>query len=389
MKISEITYHPDSTRIFAAILSEKLSYPLFLDSCWPYQPEGRYDILAANPETIINTRGFQSIIETQNDCDGLRITNQDLFSLTQEYLEKFSIDSENEESVANNELPFLLGAMGFWGYDLARRLENLNDTIISDIDLPDAYIGIYPWTIIVDHHQQKTVLVQKNSSTRLPDFLQQNIHASFFSKPELMLQENLLPTPENLMLEKAFSTNISPTIYYQNCYRLQQYLGENNRGHIYFSQRFSSQHQGNPWRTYQFLRRQLPSPYTAFIRHPKGDILSLSAQQFIQLKNKKALEFFRACFPAKLITGTSKINSMEMLEQVEAQRRSLHSGCIGYCDSRGNLDSNISMNTFITCQKNIHYYSGSVIKIDTEIEKEYEKILKEIKCFMPLTSSYY
>ena len=56
-------------------------------------------------------------------------------------------------------MPFNGGAIGYFSYDLARRLETL-PVIAEDAEhIAEMAVGIYEWAVIVDHHQQKSYLV--------------------------------------------------------------------------------------------------------------------------------------------------------------------------------------------------------------------------------------
>ena len=50
------------------------------------------------------------------------------------------------------------GAIGYFGYDLARRLEHLPSIAQDDENLPEMQIGIYDWAVVVDHHEKCTFL---------------------------------------------------------------------------------------------------------------------------------------------------------------------------------------------------------------------------------------
>jgi len=57
------------------------------------------------------------------------------------------------------DVPFSGGAIGYFGYDLGRRLERLPSIAAADIDMPDLAVGIYDWAVVVDHGARRTRLV--------------------------------------------------------------------------------------------------------------------------------------------------------------------------------------------------------------------------------------
>lgn len=58
-------------------------------------------------------------------------------------------------SAACQHLPFKIGTIGYFSYDLARRYFPLTTQTIDDITFPLAVVGIYDWSLIVDHHEKK------------------------------------------------------------------------------------------------------------------------------------------------------------------------------------------------------------------------------------------
>ncbi|MFX5374044.1 hypothetical protein ABTD20_18840, partial [Acinetobacter baumannii] len=59
----------------------------------------------------------------------------------------------------HDDLPFLGGALGLFGYDLGRRFERLPSHAQADIALADMAVGIYDWALIVDHQRQQISLL--------------------------------------------------------------------------------------------------------------------------------------------------------------------------------------------------------------------------------------
>ena len=149
MKISELPYNRDSEKLFSFVVNEPWS--IFLDSGYPRIDTGRYDIITAKPSVTLETYGKKTYITSTN---GKIISDDDPFYLVREYLGK---------KISNlSGLPFCGGALGYFSYDLSRRLENIVDSTKQTIDMPDMAIGIYDWAVIIDHHIQKIWLVSFN-----------------------------------------------------------------------------------------------------------------------------------------------------------------------------------------------------------------------------------
>ena len=55
-----------------------------------------------------------------------------------------------ELELCATHLPFIGGALGYFGYDLGRYIEKLPATAEADISLPDMAVGFYRWALILD-----------------------------------------------------------------------------------------------------------------------------------------------------------------------------------------------------------------------------------------------
>ena len=89
-------------------------------------------------------------------------------------------------------------------------------------------------------------------------------------------------------------------------------------------------------------------------------------------------------FPGGSITGAPKIRAMEIIEELEAEPRSLYCGSLGYFSDSGHSDFNILIrnlefrNGIVTC------WGGGGITVDSEAEDEYQESITKIKRIMEL-----
>ncbi|WP_029169209.1 aminodeoxychorismate synthase component I [Clostridium cellulovorans] len=100
------------------------------------------------------------------------------------------------------------------------------------------------------------------------------------------------------------------------------------------------------------------------------------------MDNVSAVKAMRECFPGGSITGTPKIRSMEIIEELEKVRRNLYTGAIGYFDLRGNCDFNIVIRTIIKKDNKAYFGVGGGITIESDEEMEYEETLDKAKALM-------
>ncbi len=89
-----------------------------------------------------------------------------------------------------------------------------------------------------------------------------------------------------------------------------------------------------------------------------------------------------ATFPAGTVSGAPKVRAMEIIEELEPERRGIYSGSVGYIDFRGNLDTCIAIRTMIHKDKTVYLQAGAGIVYDSVPEREYEETINKAKALM-------
>ena len=79
----------------------------------------------------------------------------------------------------------------------------------------------------------------------------------------------------------------------------------------------------------------------------------------------------RACFPAGTVSGAPKIRAMEIIAELEPDRRGVYAGAVGYFDFSGNMDTAIAIRTLIVKDGIAYAQAGGGIVYDSTPEAEY------------------
>lgn len=253
LAIEELPYQLDSAPLFARL--KDLSAPIFLDSSAPYCARGRYDILTAEPlhrlpsgaENGVGSAWFQRLREAIQDGSP---------ALHNDY-----------------HLPFLGGAAGYIGYDFGHTLEPVDNPAAEDIRLPLAFMGIYSWAIIVDHRQQRSVLLSQPST---PPALLREIKSRLRQTPV---------TTEAFQIRQPFAANMSQLEYARAYHSVQRHIHAGDCYQINLAQRFTAACSGDTWSAYQSLRKIAAAPYSAYFKLGDSSILSLSPERFLHVGN--------------------------------------------------------------------------------------------------------
>jgi para-aminobenzoate synthetase component 1 len=87
------------------------------------------------------------------------------------------------------------------------------------------------------------------------------------------------------------------------------------------------------------------------------------------------VDVVRALFPGGSITGAPKIRAMEIIDELELNRRSLYTGAIGYFSRGGTSAFNIAIRTILIEGDRASFQVGGGIVADSDPEAEYEETL--------------
>ncbi|MGH9399669.1 MAG: anthranilate synthase component I family protein, partial [Thermoanaerobaculia bacterium] len=88
-------------------------------------------------------------------------------------------------------------------------------------------------------------------------------------------------------------------------------------------------------------------------------------------EGRTSLDALAACFPAGTLTGAPKIRAMSIIDALEAARRGVYGGAVGYLDAAGDLDMAIAIRTAVVAGGVCRIQAGAGIVADSIPEKEY------------------
>jgi para-aminobenzoate synthetase component 1 len=263
LQIHPLPYFSDSAKLFAAIAHKP--WAVFLDSGYPHTHQGRFDLLAADPVVTLQTTGLQTTI---NNAGDIFVSSEDPFQLIQQFLQ-IPVSSEDD-------LPFNGGAIGYFSYDLARRLEKLPEIAQDAENIPEMSVGIYNWVLIVDHHKQQTHLVGHS----LTEDVWETLIDQFSLLPEQAAEA------EFVVLDSPQS-NMDSEYYAKAFQKIRHYLTEGDCYQVNLAQRFSCPCQGDPWQAYQYLRTINAAPFSSYLNFPEVQVLSSSPERFLSVNDNE------------------------------------------------------------------------------------------------------
>ena len=99
-------------------------------------------------------------------------------------------------------------------------------------------------------------------------------------------------------------------------------------------------------------------------------------------KGKNAFDLLRATFPAGTVSGAPKVRAMQIIDELENQKRGFYAGVVGYFSFSGNLDSCIAIRTILVKDKTALVQAGAGIVADSDPDKEYFETVNKAKALM-------
>ncbi|MGZ8156396.1 MAG: aminodeoxychorismate synthase component I [Burkholderiales bacterium] len=445
---TELPYRADTASLFEAIAD--WPWAVFLDSGLHHPGQSRYDILAAQPYLRVVTRGAL----TEVNGEGIELTRDDPFELLRKLLEP--------DPACRSPLPFCGGAIGYFGYDLARRLERLPSGACDAERIPDMAIGIYDWALVVDHLERRTWLVGQGRDAET-DLKWDGLVRMFSAPPGERARAPFRVT-------SPVVSNLTRNGYANAFERIKRYIDAGDCYQVNLAQRFSASAVGDPWLAYQALRILNPAPFAAYLSTPYAHVLCASPERFLRVENgevetrpikgtrpragharidaeiaqalrasekdraenvmivdllrndlskncrlgsvkvprlfdvetfatvhhlvstvtgtlapgRDALDLMRGCFPGGSITGAPKVRAMEIIEEVEPNRRGVYCGAIGYVGFDGGMDVNIAIRTLVMSRGEIRFWAGGGIVADSRLEDEYQETFDKAAALLKL-----
>ena len=95
-----------------------------------------------------------------------------------------------------------------------------------------------------------------------------------------------------------------------------------------------------------------------------------------------AVDAMIAGFPAGTVSGAPKIRAMQIIDELEPDRRGIYSGAIGYISAAGDLDTCIALRTAQVCDGQLHIQAGAGIVYDSDPQAEFEETQNKAMALM-------
>ena len=245
-----------------------MGWAVFLDSGDRARTGGRFDILAAAPvASLVSRAGRAEILREGATVD----IPEGAFEGVRALLANASSGDES--------WPIAGGAIGYFGYELGRAGAGLPaekpDTLPF---MPEAAVGLYAWTVVVDHAEKRAAL------TSLASYPDADAHA---------LREMLLagepPAREPFRVTGEVASSLEREAYLPRAARIIDYIRAGDTYQVNLTREFRLAFRGDAWEFYRHLHDTNPAPMGAFLEYPFGCVLSSSPERLMTVEGREAV----------------------------------------------------------------------------------------------------
>lgn len=195
-------------------------------------------------------------------------------------------------------VPFLTGAMGYFGYEAGYFIEKLPDLGADEPRLPDVYLLFMDVVLAHDHEQNRTYLSIIGRGANAEQ-ARRNAEARRDAVLERLRAMERNPPPEWTGPRSPRHERAAPV----ECHALFDEPGyrkvvETAKEHIFAgdvfevctTHRLDSPLSGSPWDLYRELRRINPAPFACYLHLPEATVVSSSPERFLRLDRNRVAE---------------------------------------------------------------------------------------------------
>jgi para-aminobenzoate synthetase component 1 len=438
LQIRPLPYRADGCTLFAAV--RQLPGAVFLDSGAARGLGGRFDIIAADPDSTL----------------GLRLPPQPTAAQVEDFFNKLTVI--HEQSAVDGPatgLPFSGGLIGHIGYDACATLHGpaAVSPAVGHGAMPSARADYYRWAILQDHNTRESCLVAEPG-----------VAASCLDRVMALLAAPP-PAPAPFALLQPFRANLESGRYATAFERLQAYIRAGDCYQANLARRFAASFDGDPFTAYRQLREVAGGAFSAYLEETPGQaLLCLSPERFLAadrgevltqpikgtrprhpdpgqdrriahelqhsskdraenlmivdlLRNdigrncrigsvqvetlfelrsypgvhhlvssvrgqlapgKSVLQLLRDSLPGGSITGAPKRRAMEIIAELEPDSRQAYCGSVFYLSRNGRMDSNIAIRSLVADRGALLCWGGGGIVADSQCEQEMQETLDKV-----------
>lgn len=293
-----------------AALYRSSAYSFLLDSAKDPDKLGRYSFLGGDPVLVykawrrpgegleaggsIEVLRFADASGTTLESPALEARQGDVFEDLRRTLGPYNVAAGDYPQLP---LPFLGGAVGYFGYEAGYFVEELPDVAEDDIDLPDIYLMVVDTCLGHCHRSGVSYLsvigrgtsrqVAEEQARRRRDALLERI-AAFEAEPPPEWQGP--PPAATNGVEVPVKSFFDAASYSALVEQAKEHIYAGDIYEVCTTHRLEAPYDGPAWDLYQELRRINPAPFACYLEFPEASVVSSSPERFLRLDRNRVAE---------------------------------------------------------------------------------------------------
>jgi anthranilate synthase component 1 len=255
-------------------VAAKEKHCFLLESVHGGENVGRYTFIGIRPVRTFTATGTQ--LEVREGTRS-RKYKADLFAELQKLF------SAHRIATLPGLPPFTCGAVGYFAYDLVRRLEPIPNHARNDLNVPDCSLMFFDRLLAFDHvRQQIHIIATADVSKGSP----KKAYARAVKDIAAIVKKLAGPAPNLPKPTKAKITpkpSVARAKYLADVERAKEYIAAGDVFQLVLSQRLEFKTSLDPFAIYRALRQVNPSPYMYFLRNRGMTILGSSPEMLVKV----------------------------------------------------------------------------------------------------------
>jgi anthranilate synthase component I len=211
--------------------------------------------------------------------------------------------------------PFTGGAVGYFGYDMVRTIEDIPQSGVDDLGVDDAVLMFYKTVLAFDHLRHQIHII----SNVIVDESHDSIDVQYKNAiEEIHRIESLLRAPLEITPatrnehDVSVRSNFEKKDYLDSVAKAKEYIAAGDIFQVVLSQRFEVDLPTSPFEIYRALRIVNPSPYMYFLKMPETTIVGSSPEMLVRVRDRE-IEY-------RPIAGTLPRGASEAEDEANAEK---------------------------------------------------------------------
>ena len=261
--------------IFKKVCREQYTY--LLESVEGGENLARYSFIGLEPFVRYQCRNGVGVIE---DSRGTREVKGDPLSTLKGIM-------DNYHAPKIEGLPrFYGGAVGYFGYDLIRYVEDIPEDTVDDLNLPDCHFILTRLVLIFDHVKHKVkIVVNTEPGSDADKVYEEAIQRINTVKRLINEPQAALNRVNKAVVNTKYLSNMTKEEYIDKVEKAKEYIKAGDIFQVVLSQRLTMPLHGDPFDIYRNLRTVNPAPYLYYLNFGGTVIIGSSPEMLIRVED--------------------------------------------------------------------------------------------------------